>query len=159
MNFFTVGVYNSSEAEFFNKLKQNGIDTFCDIRQRRGVRGSKYSFVNSNRLQEKLAEIGIKYSYVKDLAPSTEIRELQKKVDSANGQLKSERQVLGQTFVVEYKNKILRPFDFKRFIDELEKMGATRVALFCVEQSAEACHRSIVADQLQQTYNYTIEHL
>ncbi len=45
MEFFTIGVYNSSENEFFNKLTENHIDTFCDIRQRRGVRGSQYSFV------------------------------------------------------------------------------------------------------------------
>ena len=54
MEFFTIGVYNSTEKEFFEKLTQNNIDTFCDIRQRRGVRGSKYSFVNSNRLQQRL---------------------------------------------------------------------------------------------------------
>ncbi len=53
MEFFTIGVYNSSEKEFFDKLLENNIDTFCDIRQRRGVRGAKYSFVNSNRLQQK----------------------------------------------------------------------------------------------------------
>lgn len=57
MEFFTIGVYNSTENEFFNKLTQNNIDTFCDIRQRRGVRGAKYSFVNSNRLQEKLNDL------------------------------------------------------------------------------------------------------
>ena len=59
MEFFTIGVYNSTETEYFNKLIENNIDTFCDIRQRRGVRGAKYSFVNSNRLQEKLNELDI----------------------------------------------------------------------------------------------------
>jgi len=46
MEFYTIGVYNSTEKEFFDKLTKNNIDTFCDIRQRRGVRGSKYAFVN-----------------------------------------------------------------------------------------------------------------
>ena len=40
MKIYTIGVYNSTEQEFFNKLVDNNIDTFCDIRQRRGVRGS-----------------------------------------------------------------------------------------------------------------------
>ena len=44
---YTMGVYGSTEASFFKKLEQNNIDTFCDIRQRRGVRGSKYRYVNS----------------------------------------------------------------------------------------------------------------
>ena len=47
MKIFTIGVYNSSETHFFDKLKNNHIDVFCDIRQRRGVRGRKYAFVNS----------------------------------------------------------------------------------------------------------------
>ena len=84
MEFFTIGVYNSTEKEFFEKLTQNNIDTFCDIRQRRGVRGSKYSFVNSNRLQQRLNDFEIKYGYVPDLAPTTEIRELQKEIDEGH---------------------------------------------------------------------------
>ncbi|MBK6496895.1 MAG: hypothetical protein IPG00_01480 [Saprospiraceae bacterium] len=53
MEFFTIGVYNSTEQVYFDKLTENRIDTFCDIRQRRGVRGANYAFVNRNRLQEK----------------------------------------------------------------------------------------------------------
>ncbi len=46
MKFYTIGVYGSTGNEFFQKLIDNNIDTFCDIRQRRGVRGAKYAFVN-----------------------------------------------------------------------------------------------------------------
>jgi uncharacterized protein (DUF488 family) len=73
MKFYTVGVYGSTEYDFFKKLTDNNIDTFCDIRQRRGVRGSKYSFVNSNRLQQKLQDIDIKYAHIIELAPTKEI--------------------------------------------------------------------------------------
>ena len=159
MEFFTIGVYNSTENEFFDKLTKNNVDTFCDIRQRRGVRGAKYSFVNSNRLQEKLNDLGIKYGYVQDLAPTTEIRELQKEIDAEKGELKSERQELGKVFVIEYKNKILGKFDFENFFDTLDNIGATRIALFCVEQHPEACHRSIVADKLENSFHYKITHL
>lgn len=159
MEFFTIGVYNSTEKEFFDKLTQNNIDTFCDIRQRRGVRGSKYSFVNSNRLQQKLSDLEIKYGYVPDLAPTTEIRELQKTIDEEKGELKRERQELGKIFVIEYKNRILQKFDFEKFLEGLDQVGASRIALFCVEQHPEACHRSIVADKLTNNYNYKITHL
>lgn len=74
MEFFTLGVYHSNENEFFKKLTDNRIDTFCDIRQRRGVRGSEYAFVNSNRLQAKLNDLEIRYGHVIELAPTTEIR-------------------------------------------------------------------------------------
>ena len=159
MEFFTIGVYNSTEKEFFEKLTQNNIDTFCDIRQRRGVRGSKYSFVNSNRLQQRLNDLEIKYGYVPDLAPTTEIRELQKEIDEEKGELKRERQELGKVFVIEYKNRILKNFDFEKFFESLDQIGASRIALFCVEEHPEACHRSIVADKLMSNYNYKINHL
>jgi uncharacterized protein (DUF488 family) len=159
MEFFTIGVYNSTENEFFEKLTQNNIDTFCDIRQRRGVRGAKYSFVNSNKLQEKLNDLGIKYGYIQDLAPTTEIRELQKEIDAEKGELKSERQELGKVFVIEYKNKVLGNFDFDRFFENLDNIGANRIALFCVEEHPEACHRSIVANKLAENFNYKITHL
>ena len=159
MEFFTIGVYNSTEREFFEKLTQNNIDTFCDIRQRRGVRGSKYSFVNSNRLRQKLNDLEIKYGHVPDLAPTTEIRELQKEIDEEKGELKRERQELGKVFVIEYKNRILKNFDFEKFFESLDQIGASRIALFCVEEHPEACHRSIVADKLMNNFNYKITHL
>ncbi|UGS19902.1 DUF488 domain-containing protein [Flavobacterium cyclinae] len=159
MEFFTIGVYNSTEKEFFNKLLENNIDTFCDIRQRRGVRGAKYSFVNSNRLQQKLADLEIKYGYIPDLAPTTEIRELQKEIDLQKGELKSERQELGKVFVIEYKNRILKNFNFDNFLESLDQIGASRVALFCVEEHHEACHRSIVAQKISTLYNKEITHL
>ncbi len=64
MTFYTIGVYASTEHEFFQKIIDNEIDTFCDIRQRRGVRGAKYSFANSNRLQQRLIELDIKYTHI-----------------------------------------------------------------------------------------------
>lgn len=159
MDFFTIGVYNSTEESFFDKLITNNIDTFCDIRQRRGVRGSKYSYVNSNRLQQKLSALSIKYLYVQSLAPTSEIRELQKEIDAENGQQKRERQELGKVFVIEYKNKVLKNFDFAVFMENLSKIGAERVALFCVEELPESCHRSIVTDKLKTDYNFAITHL
>ena len=159
MEFFTIGVYNSTEQEFFDKLTRNNIDTFCDIRQRRGVRGAKYSFVNSNRLQQRLMELEIKYGYVQELAPTSEIRELQKEIDLEKGELKRERQELGQVFVIEYKNRVLDKFDFDNFFEKLDQIGANRVVLFCVEEYAEACHRSIVADKLMNSYHYKITNL
>jgi len=159
MEFFTIGVYNSTEQDFFNKLVENRIDTFCDIRQRRAVRGSKYAFVNSNRLQNKLAELDIKYGHVLQLAPPKEIRELQKLADLQKGEQKRERQELGGVFKSEYKNRILENFDFDSFIENLENVGANRVVLFCVEERPEACHRSIVSNKLQDTYNYKVTHI
>jgi len=158
MKFFTIGVYNSTEQEYFKKLTDNNIDTFCDIRQRRGVRGSQYAFVNSNRLQIRLNELDIKYGHIIDLAPTTDIRELQKEVDNQHGELKRDRNKLGQVFAIAYKDRILSKFDFDSFIDKLDEVGGNRVVLFCVEEKPEACHRSIVTDKLEKL-GYEITHL
>jgi uncharacterized protein (DUF488 family) len=158
MEFYTIGVYNSSESLFFNKLIQNGIDTFCDIRQRRGVRGPKYAYVNNTRLQAKLSELGINYGHIIQLAPPPEIRELQKDADRINHQLKHDRQALGPVFKTEYNCRILDNFDFELFIEQLENNGAKKVVLFCVEEKPEACHRSLVSDRLSKL-KYKVTHL
>jgi len=158
MEFFTIGVYHSTGEEYFQKLTNNNIDTFCDIRQRRGVRGSQYTFVNSKRLQDKLNEFGIKYRHIWALAPTPEIRESQKKADSETGELKRNRDKLGQVFIKTYKENILEKFDLKLFIDELTEMDAKKVVFFCVEEKPEACHRKLVTDQLEKL-GYKITHL
>jgi len=115
--------------------------------------------VNSNRLQNKLAELDIKYGYVPELAPTTEIRDLQKEIDHDKKELKRDRHELGKVFVIEYKNKILNKFDFESFFEKLDQIGANRIAFFCVEEHPQACHRSLVTDRLEEKHNYKITHL
>lgn len=156
MEFFTIGVYNSTAEEFFGKLTSNRIDTFCDIRQRRGVRGAQYAFANSARLQAKLHDLDIRYEYVSGLATPDEIRELQYRADHENKQLKRERMTLAPEFIVEYKRKVLAKFDMDSFLAQLKANKAHRIALFCVEAIPEACHRSLVANKLNEKYKFKI---
>lgn len=158
MKFYTIGVYNSTEEEFFSKLTQNRIDTFCDIRQRRGVRGAKYSFVNSKRLQSRLNDLGINYAHILELAPTTEIRNLQKEADVQQNQQKRNRSELGKVFKIAYKDKVLKNYNFDHLIDKLQEINADKVVLFCVEEKPEACHRSLVTDKLEKL-GFEITHL
>lgn len=150
---YTIGVYNSTEDSFFNKLLTNKIDLFFDIRQRRGVRGSQYKFVNSNYLQSKLQSLGIKYVYIKELAPTNEIRQKQKDADKLNHETKKQRTQLGEVFVSEYQRQILSKYDFKQLEDIIKEANAFNVAFFCVEEHASACHRSLVAEKLCNIIN------
>lgn len=159
MVLFTIGVYESTEESFFKTLIDNKIDTFCDIRQRRGVRGSKYSYVNSIYLQNKLAELGIKYRYIKDLAPTNEIRQMQKEADKDNHIDKKSRTELGMVFKLEYTKQILNNYDIDSLISDLQINGAQNVVFFCVEKSASACHRSIVTARIANKYGYKLNHL
>ena len=159
MEFFTTGVYGSTEESFFQKLVDCKIDMFCDIRQRRGVRGAKYSFVNSERLQTKLKELNIKYFHEKDLAPTKEIRNSQFKVDKELGVLKRERQHLGETFTENFQKQILDSFDFQEFLKNIRNRGVKKILLFCVEENHTACHRSLVTNKLSQDYNLKVTHI
>lgn len=154
MKVFTIGVYHSTEESFFRKLAANAIDTLIDIRQRRGLRGREYAFANSKYLQKKISEMGIRYLYVKELAPTTEIRLRQKADDLRLGERKRDRNMLGDAFKEGYRTLILPRFDFDALVSQLQAMGACRIALLCVEEKASACHRSLVAEELRQRYGF-----
>jgi len=153
---FTIGVYGSTENDFFSKLVDNRIDLFIDIRRRRAVRGSKYSFVNSKRLQQKLQELSIPYQHIIDLAPSNTIRGLQKQKDKSEGVLKSQRTELSNDFVREYKKDILDLYDLS---DIVIKSHYKRIVFFCVEKEPRACHRSIVTEEIGKTFGINISHI
>lgn len=154
----TIGVYGFDEASFFEALCNVGVDTFCDIRSRRGVRGATYAFANSIRLQKRLAELGIRYIYRKDLGPTKAVREKQAAADKETKTAKRKRTVLGEAFTEAYHTECLTAFEPQSLLDELES-DAKVVALFCVETAPEACHRSLVADKLAETLNLEVENI
>ena|SRR5947209_3909293 len=154
----TIGVYGFDQDSFFQALLKAGVDTFCDIRFRRGMRGSTYAFANSSRLQQRLGELGIRYVHIKDLAPTQTIREKQKQEDKKLGVAKRTRTMLGQTFIQEYEKECLSTFDSKAFIDGLGD-GAHVIGLFCVEREPDACHRSLAAKRLAQDLELQVEHI
>ncbi len=152
----TIGVYGFDESSFFEALCDAGVDTFCDIRSRRGVRGATYAFANNMRLQARLAELGIRYIYRKDLGPTKAVREKQAAADKATKTAKRKRTALGEAFIEAYHTECLTAFEPQSLLDELEP-NAKVVALFCVETAPEACHRSLVANKLAQTFNLEVE--
>ena len=154
----TIGVYETDEAKFFQALVDAKVDTFCDIRNRRGMRGSTYSFVNSKKLQSKLDELGIRYLHIKELAPTQTTRDEQKEEDAQLGIAKRARDKLSSTFIQSFQDNTLTNFDSARFLELLES-DAEVVALFCVERKPEACHRSLVAERLQRDLDLELEHL
>ena len=147
-NIYTIGVYNSTKETFFEKLIKYKIDTFCDIRRRRGVRGAKYSFVNSLRLQATLKEMNINYYHFLELSPSNEIREKQKKHDIQNKINKRNRTILGEVFSDLYIREHLTEKNLLDVEQRLADSPASNVAFFCVEENHKACHRSLLASSL-----------
>lgn len=158
-NFYTIGVYGKTEEEYFSTIQSFKIDCFIDIRRRRGVRGKKYSFVNSNKLQEILKNNNIEYLYERDLAPSSSIRSVQKAIDKNLKIKKTEREELSKDFINLYTDQILNKFNFENLFSKLRSMKKKNIVFFCVEKNAIACHRSIIAKKLENTYNFSITNL
>ena len=115
--------------------------------------------MNSNYLQAKLQELGIVYKYIKELAPTNYIRQKQKDADKINGETKKQRTILGTIFKSEYLKQILDPFDMEKLANDLSVSGAKNIVLFCVEEHAAACHRSLVAQKLSSILNCEIINL
>ena len=154
----TIGVYGFDEQSFFQALRDARVDTLCDIRARRGVRGSDYAFANSARLQKRLGEVNIRYVHLKQLAPSTEIRERQKQEDRQAKIAKRKRDRLGVAFQEAYRQHHLHNLNAEEILQQIGE-EAEAIALLCVERSPEACHRSLVAEWLRQELGLTVMHI
>lgn len=153
----TIGGYGHSKEGFFKSLKDNGVDILIDIRQRRGMRGKSYSFLNSNALQAELSRQGVAYIHIKSLAPTDEVRNAQKEEDKRSAENKRSRTELSNIFKKEYQERILANFDVNEIIQEIQSYR--HPCFFCVEGPAKACHRSLVTDWILKHKNYPINNI
>jgi uncharacterized protein (DUF488 family) len=153
----TIGVYGFSGQTFLDALAGAGVGLLLDVRQRRGVRGPDYAWANSARLQRALAEAGIGYRHLKELAPTTELRRLQYREDDRLGVGKRSRVGLAPEYVERYTREILDRYDLAALAAELP--GDSVSALLCVERDPEACHRSLVAERLRARHGIAVAHL
>lgn len=153
----TIGVYGFSLQTFIESLRGADVRLLLDVRQRRGVRGSHYSWANAKRLQAALADAGIEYRHHKELAPTTELRQLQYREDERLGVGKRSREELAPEYVARYTREILDRVDLRPLVADLPAGGAA--ALFCVEHDPDACHRSLVAARMAQQFGLRVLHL
>jgi uncharacterized protein (DUF488 family) len=146
----TIGVYGFTADEFLDALHDADVRQLLDVRQRRGVRGREYAWANARRLQAALAEAGIEYRHLPELAPTTELRELQYREDARMGVGKRSRSALAPEYVERYTREILDRADLGPIVEAMPADGAA--ALLCVERDSEACHRSLIAARLAAAY-------
>jgi uncharacterized protein (DUF488 family) len=153
----TIGVYGFTAESFERALREHDVRLLVDVRQRRGVRGREYAWANSRRLQAALAAAGIGYRHHPELAPTTELRQLQYREDDRQGVGKRSRTALAPEYRERYLAEILDRADLEPLLAELPAEG--RAALFCVERDPEACHRSLIAERLAQQHGFPVTHV
>jgi uncharacterized protein (DUF488 family) len=153
----TIGVYGFDAEAFLRTLAGADVRMLLDVRQRRGVRGREYAWANAARLEAALDEAGIAYRHLKELAPTTELRQLQYAEDARQGVGKRSRVELAPAYVERYTSEILDRVDLGRVAASLPEDGVA--AMLCVERDPEACHRSLVAARLAERHGVRVVHL
>jgi uncharacterized protein (DUF488 family) len=153
----TIGVYGFTGATFLERLREAEVRLLVDVRQHRGVRGALYAWANARRLQAALSETGIAYRHLRELAPTTELRQLQYAEDARRGVGKRNRRDLAGEYIRRYTAEILDHADLEPLRHALHQAGT--MALLCVEHDPEACHRSLIAQRLAEQYGVQVEHV
>jgi uncharacterized protein (DUF488 family) len=157
MRVVTIGVYDWDAPTFLAALRRADAGLVMDVRQRRGVRGARYAWANSVRLQAALASAGIAYRHHRELAPTTELRHLQYREDEREGVGKRSRVKLAPEYRRRYLAEILDRVDLGEVVAQMPDDKVT--ALLCVEADPEACHRSLVAERLAADFAASVVHL
>jgi uncharacterized protein (DUF488 family) len=153
----TLGVYQSRLDDFLDTLRRHRVALVVDVRQRRGVRGAEYAWANSRRLQAALEQTAIQYRHVKELAPTTELRQLQYQEDDRLKVGKRSRVELAEEYKRRYLQEVLDRVDLGAILVSLPDEATS--ALLCVERDARACHRSLIAARLHDQYGVPILNL
>ncbi|MGI8411822.1 MAG: DUF488 family protein, N3 subclade [Solirubrobacteraceae bacterium] len=153
----TIGVYGWDLDRFLTALAHADVRLLLDVRQRRGVRGREYAWANAVRLQQALAGAQVAYRHHRELAPTTELRQLQYAEDARLGVGKRSRTALAPAYRARYTREILDQVELGPIVTELADDGAS--ALLCVERDPEACHRSIIAARMSTAGDVVVDHL
>ncbi len=144
MKIFTIGFTKKSAETFFTRLKDAGVKRVVDVRLNNVSQLAGFAKKEDLRFFAK-AICGAEYVHAEDLAPTQEMLDTYKKKKGDWD---------------EYE---------KEFLALMRSRGVERTAkgevvdwscLLCSEETAEHCHRRLVAEYLQEKWrDVTIEHL
>jgi len=143
MKIYTIGFTKHTSEEFFEKLKSVGVKRVIDIRLNKTSQLA--AFAKGTDLPYLLKSTGgIEYLSHSELAPSKEL-------------LKSYRskEITWEEFEKSYKNQIK---DSKAILG-LNKGDFEDACLLCSENTAEKCHRRLLAEELAKIWDIEIIHL
>ena len=144
---YTIGYTKKSLKEFISRLKDAGVDCVVDVRL---LNTSQLAgFAKRDDLEFLLEEgFDIRYVHMVDLAPSEEMLE----------EYKSGKD--WDTYFERYTDLIHRRDMVVRFLEAAEEAGWKKPCLLCAEDTADRCHRRLLAEEIQEaTPGLEVEHL
>ena len=131
---FTIG-YESTELQLFiDCLKENCITVLIDVRDLPISRKRGFS---KKSLSEALAQAGINYEHWRQLGAPREIRHELRQTKNWDKYARAYSQVLD--------------VQKSALVDLAVRTNSDRLCLMCFERDYKECHRSLVAERLEQT--------
>lgn len=137
MEIFTIGFTRTTAENFFERLRANRIERLVDVRLNN--RSQLAGFAKRDDLAYFLRElVGARYEHEPLLAPTRAILDAYKKK--------------GAMPWAEYEDRFLALMHERRIEQELSRaqFEASRTVLLCSEETAEHCHRRLVAEYLAE---------
>ena len=138
MEIFTIGFTRTTAEDFFKRLKSNRIERLLDVRLNN--KSQLAGFAKRDDLAYFLRElVGAEYEHAPLLAPTQDILDDFKKRKEMSWEEYEDRflQLMRERKI----DSNLRPDDFAR-----------RTVLLCSEDTAEHCHRRLVAEYLRDRW-------
>ncbi len=140
---WTIGYENVGQADFVAALKDAKIKTLIDVRE---VANSRRAGFSKKSLAAALDEAGIAYVHMKPLGTPKAGREAARKGDS-----KTMRRI--------FEAKMVEPESQLALSKAAELANKGRVCLMCLEHDWRDCHRTIVAQHLEDDFGIKPTHL
>jgi uncharacterized protein (DUF488 family) len=140
---FTIGYEKARQADLIATLKQSGVATLIDVRDRPISRRPGFS---KRQLAAGLEEAGIRYVHLQALGTPPEGREANKKRDWVR-------------FDAIVDAKLATP-EAEHALHEAGQLAESSPScLLCLEADFHHCHRRRVAEILEDRFGVTVEHL
>lgn len=142
MKLFTIGFTHKTAEQFFALLKDAGVKTVWDIRLKNHSQLAAFSkYPDIAYFLDQL--LGIKYAHFLDLATSPELMYSWRhdEIDWKTFQ---------KTFM-----ELMDSRDVKKLIKKEWPLAKKPICLLCSEEKPELCHRTMVAQIIQELYPKT----
>lgn len=133
---FTIGYEGLDLDQFILRLKSNNVKGIIDVRDLPLSRKKGFS---KTKLKARLEEEGLKYVHVRELGSPKEIRK----------KLREDKDY--DYFFKEFSKYLAKNREILQEISEY--LFGKFYCLMCFEESAEKCHRSIVAENIVNLQN------
>ena len=145
MTIFTVGFTQKSAREFFELIKRNKIELLVDVRLNN--QSQLAGFSKGKDLEYFLKEIAnCEYEHQLLYAPTKELLDDYKK-----------KKIDWDTYT-EVFNGLIEKRDMKTHFEK-NYLKRNNVVLLCSEAVPDMCHRRLIAEAMEKTFDVTVIHL